>query len=59
MRRPDVVDPKHRKTHGEYAQAFDGTDSIYEQIIDGKPDSDPAPPSITVYWKTLTVGRTV
>jgi len=42
------IDGKGRKTRGEYTVTFDGRDSIYRQIVDGKPDPDSAPSTVSL-----------
>jgi hypothetical protein len=44
----DGVDGKGRKTHGHYAVSFDGSDSIYEQMVEGQPDPDSAPSTVSL-----------
>jgi hypothetical protein len=44
----DGIDGKGRKTHGHYSVSFDGSDSVYEQIVEGKPDPDSAPSMVSL-----------
>jgi hypothetical protein len=44
----DGIDGKARKTHGHYVVFLDGSDSVYEQIVDGKPDPDSAPSTVSL-----------
>jgi hypothetical protein len=44
----DGIDNKGRKTHGHYVVYFDGSDSVYEQMVDGKPDPDSAPSTVSL-----------
>ena len=44
----DGIDAKGRKTHGEYTVTFDGMESFYRQIVDGKPDPDSAPSTVSL-----------
>lgn len=42
------IDGKGPKTRGQYSVSFDGSDSVYEQIVDGKPDPDSAPSTVSL-----------